>query len=80
MVTLTVAQALREEHQEVAEALTVAQALQVARAETYLLESEAMLQVIQAAQVEIAVMQYSTAAEEHKALTASKLAARCRKN
>ena len=76
MVTLTVAQALREEHQEVAEALTVAQALQVARAETCLPVMEAVLKVIQAAQVEIAVTQYSTAAVEDKALTASKLAAK----
>ena len=72
-VTLTVAQALREEHQEVAEALTVAQALQVARAETCLPVMEAVLKVIQAAQVEIAVTQYSTAVAEDKALTASKL-------
>jgi hypothetical protein len=78
VVTLTVAQVLQEEHQEVVEALTVAQVLQVARAETYLLESEAMLQVIQAAQVEIAVTQYSTAAAEDKALTASKLAAKAK--
>ena len=79
-VTLTVVQVLREEHREVAEALTVAQALQVARAETCLLESVVMLEVIQAAQVEIAVTQYSTAAVEDKALTASKLAARPRKD
>jgi hypothetical protein len=39
-----------------------------------------MLKVIQAAQVEIAVTQYSTAAVEDKALTALKLAARCRKD
>ena len=75
-VMLTVAQALWEEHREVAEALTVAQVLQVARAETCLLESVVMLQVIQAAQVEIVVTQYSTAAVEDKALTASKLAAK----
>ena len=79
-VMLTVAQALREEHREVAEALTVAQALQVARAETCLPVMEAVLKVIQAAQVEIAVTQYSTAAVEDKALTALKLAARCRKD
>jgi hypothetical protein len=71
---LTVAQVLREEHLEVAEALTVAQVLQVARAETCLPVMEAVLKVIQAAQVEIAVTQYSTVAVEDKALTASKLA------